>query len=242
MSEHLYSVLDDLVPRFEDELGDWEAVRRDSRLRQVPLRGHNHGRRRLVAAVAVVVLLVLTGAAIAAGIDLLTQQERFHERTPDDPQRQGQIVEVVSGEQWALLAWNSDAGLCLDFAIQENSTFSCGFPVRGANPGSTLPGQGRPTHAVAGAISGGNLVGGDGKATIFGVAALQVARVTVELSDGRILEARLYDAPRRLNSAVRFFVLRLPLGELERGLERNNPVHAYNAYNGEGSLIERLED
>jgi hypothetical protein len=53
---------------------------------------------------------------------------------------------------------------------------------------------------------------------------------------------QLHDAPPGLDSPVRFFIARLRLGQLERGLESENPVLAYNAYDGEGRLLERLED
>lgn len=232
----LRAVLDELVADAPVEAANW----RDVLMRSRSLRITHRGRRRLVLAIAVGMLLALTGTAIAVGIDLLTQQERFHDRVPDDPKRRGPLVEVTSGDNWALIAWKSEVGICLDFAITDNSTFGCGFPVRGAKPATDVTGDGPPTHAVAGSFSGGNLVGGDGNATIFGVAAHEVARVAVELAGGRIVAAPLFDAPSALSSQVRFFIVRLPLAQLERRPE--NPVRAYSAYDREGNLIERIED
>jgi hypothetical protein len=195
-----------------------------------------------VLALAAITLLALTGTAVGFGISLLTQQERFHASVPDDPKRLGPLVEITSGDNWALIGWRSEDGICLDFAIPGNSPFGCGFPVRGAKPSTDASGSGLPTHAVAGFFSGSNLVGGDGKATIFGVASHEVAGVKIELRDGRVINAPVYDAPPTLQTQVRFFIVRLPLGELEHLVGGPSPVRAYNAYDQTGTLIERIED
>lgn len=233
----LTTVLDDLVADAPVEKANWpDVLARSGNIRRPRLAR----RRRLVFAVAVVTLLALAGTAVGVGISLLTQQERFHASVPDDPQRLGPLVEITSGDNWALIGWRSEVGICLDFAIPGNSPFSCGFPVRGAKPSTDASGSGLPTHAVAGFFSGANLVGGDGKATIFGVAAHDVSAVTVQLRDDRVVEAPLYDAPSALKSDVRFFIVRVRPTELERRPE--NPVIAYNAYDRDGMLIERVED
>src|SRR5829696_463355 len=129
-----------------------------------------------------------------SAIDLLEQQTRFHAQAAHDPRRLSPLVEVTSEDKWALIAWKSEAGICLDFAIPGNSPFACGFPVQGAQATRWR----HPTHTVAGFISGGGLVGGDGKATIFGVTAAGIAAVKVQLRDGRLLDARVHNAPSAL--------------------------------------------
>jgi hypothetical protein len=99
-----------------------------------------------VLALAGITLLALAGVAVSVG-SLLTQQERFHASVPDDPKRRGPLVEITSGDNWALIGWRSDVGICLDFAIPGNSPFGCGFPVRGAKPATDASGSGLPTHA-----------------------------------------------------------------------------------------------
>jgi hypothetical protein len=98
-------------------------------------------------------------------------------------------------------------------------------------------------------------VGGDGKTTIFGVAAKDVAAVKLHLRDGRILDAALFDAPPELNAEVRFFIVRslLPPTQREPGdrtrvygpggvsLEPENPVRAFIAFDRDGKIIERVE-
>jgi hypothetical protein len=193
----------------------------------------------MVALVAGAVL-GLAGTAVGVGIDRVEQQEVFHASRPDDPQRIGPLVEVASGDDWALIAWKSTVGICLDFAIPGNSPFGCGFPVRGAKPATDASGAGLPKHAVAGFVSGGGLVGGDGKTTIFGVAAHEVAAVKVELRDGRVVDTSLYDSPPGLDAEVGFFIVRLALPP--QRFRDEGPVRAYIAYDRDRNLIERFEN
>jgi hypothetical protein len=194
-------------------------------------------RRRAALALGVAALLAAAGTAVAERLDLLAQQDEFHATTPDDPERLGPLVEIVSGDEWSLIAWRSAAGVCVDFAVPGNSPFSCGFPVRGAKPPSDTSGSGPPIHAVAGSVSGGGLVGGDGKSTIFGVASREVAYVRVELRGGRVLDAPLYAAPPELGADVQFFIVRLHLPPQRLG--EPSQVTAFIAYDRRGGVIER---
>jgi hypothetical protein len=232
----LAMLLDELVADAPVDRASWDDVL----ARGQKIRRPQRSRKRLVL-VLVATALVVSGTAVGVGVNLLAQQERFHAEAPDDPQRLGPLVEVASGDEWALIAWQSKFGICLDFAIPGNSPFSCGFPVRGAKPATDSSGTGLPIHAVAGFFSGGSLVGGDGRTTIFGVAAPEVAAVKVELGDGRLVDARLYDAPPELGVELRFFIVRLFLAP-HVPISRYEPVRAYNAYDRSGGLIERFED
>jgi hypothetical protein len=233
MSE-LDKALDGLVRDAPVGAADWVDVvgrSRDIGQRRVP--------RPLALGAALAVVLAIAGTAVAVGIkvNFLAQQERFHAQEPEDPHRIGPLVQVASGDGWALIAWRSDVGLCLDFAVPDNSPFACGLPVRGA--GSLAAGSGPPIHAVDGFLSGSNLVGvSDGRATVFGVAASDVAKVKVELADGRLVDTELFDAPAALRTDVRLFIVRLQLGALERTAEGG--VHAFLAYASDGRLIERV--
>lgn len=226
-------------PSWASERPDWRDVLRRSG-HPSALGHHRRAPHRLLAlAVVAAALLALAGTAVGLGLDLLGQQERFHAEAPDGPQRIGPLVEIASGEEWALIAWRSkEAGICLDLAIPGNSPFACDFPVRGAKPPTDTSGSGAPTHSVAGFVVSGNLVGGDGKTTIFGVAAHDVATVKVHVRDGRVLDARLHDAPPSLRARVRFFIVRT---HAEPG-KLGSPVRAYEAYADDGALIERFAD
>jgi hypothetical protein len=231
----LRPVLDELVTEAPLDREDWsDVVRRSRGLR------HWRPRKRLALALALAAVLAVAGTAIAVGTDLLTQVEHFHADFPDDPQRIGSAAEITSGENWALIAWQSDNGICLDFAVPGNAAFDCDFPVRGAKPPSNGLGAGLPVHAVGGFISFGGLVGGDSKTSILGVAAQEVAVVEIELRDGRILKPKLYEAPPELTAKLKFFIVRLPLATHAPGT--GSPVRFYTAYDREGVLIERLRD
>lgn len=247
-------VLDELGARALVDALSWSDVEARSARRERRLLP---GRRRpLVVAFAAAGMLAIAGTAVGVGITLLDQQERFHASSPDDPERLGPLVEITSGEGWALIGWQSKFGICLDFAIPGNSPFGCGFPVRGAKPATDSSGSGPPIHAVAGQVSGGGLVGGDGKTTIFGVAADEVAAVKVELRDGNIVDAPLYDAPPELHAKVRFFIVRLLLPPERRDPARSghdygpggtilggeSDVRAFVAYDRAGNIIERFEN
>lgn len=228
----LTDVLDELVRGAPIGRADWHDV--VARTREMPGR---RIRRPMQLAAALLMLLALAGTAVGVSVSLLAQQERFHAQFPDTPPRIGPLVQITSGDSWALIAWRSNEGLCLDFAVPDNSPFRCGFPVRGT--GSAGAGQGPPVHAVAGFLSGSNLVGvSDGKASMFGVAAEDVSEVKVELSDGRLVNTQLFEAPPELVDHVKLFIVRLSLGALERTAEGG--VRAYRAYDANGHLMERV--
>ena len=232
MSE-LASVLDELAKDAPLERASWNDV-----LARAARGRSRRGRRRLGFLVASAIILALAGTAVGLNEGLLRQQERFHARAPDDPRRIGPLVEIVSAADWALFAWRSKVGICIDFAIPGNSPFVCGLPVRGQTAGAESSGAGPPTHAIAAFEIGHRLAGGEGKMTTIGLAAGDVARAEIELSDGRVLDAPLYDAPAELDVPLRFFIVRFSPPP-PRADGRGSAVHFYSAYDGEGRLLER---
>lgn len=238
----LRTMLDDLVVGAPVEDQDWsDVVARAQRRTTEARRGVVRQRLRPAWLLLVVLAtLAIAGTAVGVTLGLRRQQEEFHANLPNDPRRDGPMVEITSGDEWALFAWNSDVGVCLDFAVPGNSPFGCDFPVRGAKSPTDRSGSGLPTHAVAGMLAGSNLKGGDGKATVFGIAASDVATVSVEFRNGRRVPASMFPAPPELGANVQFFISRLDLGVLEHGFA--NPVRAYLAYDASGRLVERFED
>jgi len=185
----------------------------------------------------------MAGTAIGVGVTLLSQQEQFHASFPNDPQRLSPFVELDAGKDWSLIAWKSDAGVCLDYAIPGSSAFSCGFPVRGVTP-AVDSGAGPPIHSVAGFVS--TVRPSDHRAPVFGVGAANVASVRIELRDGRVVDAATYDAAAELGENVRFFLVHLdvpthwPAGtNLRRAYD---PVRAFLAYDRSGRLLERVPE
>ena len=74
--------------------------------------------------------------------------------------------------------------------------------------------------------------------TIIGLAAADVARAEIELADGRVLDAPLYEAPAQLDVPLRFFIVRFspPPPRADR---RGSAIDVYTAYDREGRLLER---
>jgi hypothetical protein len=136
----LRATLEDLARDAPLHRADWaDVVRRSSRKRR-----NARPRKRLLLALAIAALLAAAGTAIGVSTSLLTQVEHFHAELPDDPNRIGPAAEIADGEDWALVAWQSDNGICLDFAVPGNAAFGCDFPVRGAKPPSNRLGSGPP--------------------------------------------------------------------------------------------------
>jgi hypothetical protein len=233
----LRATLDDLASDAPLHRADWgDVVRRSRRTSRIAW-----PRKRLLLALAIVALLAVAGTAIGVSTSLLTQVERFHAELPDDPNRTGPSAEITGGGNWALVAWQSDNGICLDFAVPGNAAYDCDFPVRGAKPPSNTLGSGPPVHAIAGFISFPKLVGAtDSETSIFGVAEPEVASVEIELRDGSVLKPPLYAAPPELNAKVKFFIARLDLPPYQPG--SGSPVRFYKALNRDGALIERVPD
>lgn len=246
----LTALLDELVVDTPVAALSWADVERRSRGVEKP---HRWRRRRLVLSLAVAVALTIAASAVGVGLSLRDQQELYHDQASDHPERIGPVVEVASAEKWALVAWQSKLGICVDFALAGNSPFACGLPVRGAKPAADASGSGLPVHAIAGQVSGGGLVGGDGKTTVFGVAAEDVAAVKIEMRSGQMLDAALYDAAPELGTTVQFFIARVLLPAESRPnqagrvygpgqpLADESAVRAFVAYDRHGDVIERAE-
>jgi hypothetical protein len=205
----------------------------------------DRGNRWLLAA-AILALVGGAGTAVAVGVNLVRQEESFYEkwiaRDPHSPNLQGSFVEVVGSSDWALIAWRSDQGICLDLATPGHSASSCGFPVVGAPPDRTQPGADEPKHMVA--YLAGRAEPGD-LWDLAGVAAETVARVEIEMADGRTLAAPMYDAPAELGTRLRFFIQRIEVDESSlvppgEPPHLANVVNAFVAYHADGTLVERL--
>jgi hypothetical protein len=225
----LARVLDELAADARLDGASWsDVLARESQIGR-----RTRGRKRLAFAVAAATVLALGGTAVAVdvGRDLLAQQERFHAQAPNDPRRVGPMVEIASGESWAMIAWKTDDGsVCLDYAVPGASPFRCGFRVPGAMDPNDPSRGGLPFQVVDGSWMGGpGLVGGDGMTAIVGVAVPEVAALEIELGGGGVLEAPLYDAPPELDAELRFFVVRA-----------RDTQSAYRAYDADGRLIERV--
>jgi hypothetical protein len=201
-------------------------------------------RRRL--ALAAVLVLALTGVgtatafAVGARVGDLDAFFWFFDKEghdPSIPRLIGERVVVTRGEDWAFVAWRSTRGLCTSLVFPENQgATGCGLPVVGA-PRETRA----PEHLIVGSTYHGRP---DDDLWVDGVVAANASRVEVELTDGRRLQAKVYDAPAALGLDLKFFLVRTrppeygaPKVEVRELLL---PVRAFSAYDARGRLLERI--
>jgi hypothetical protein len=119
---------------------------------------------------------------------------------PSIPRLIGDRAVITRGEDWAFVGWRSTRGLCMSLVFPENEGGTlCGMPVGGA-PRETRG----PEHLITGGWYQGRP---DDDLWIDGVAAADVSRVEVELTDGRRLQAPVYDAPAALALDLKFFIV-----------------------------------
>jgi hypothetical protein len=198
-------------------------------------------RRRLALAAALVFALTGVGTAFAVGARLgdrdLDAFFWFFDKEGNDPSIPrliGDRAVVTRGEDWAFVAWRSTRGLCTSLVFSENEGGTgCGLPVVGA--GET---HGRE-HLIAGSLYRGRP---DDDLWFDGVVAANVSRVEVELTDGRRLQAPVYDAPAALGLDLKFFLGRTrppEYGAPKVGIP-DLGLRAFSAYDARGRLLERF--
>lgn len=196
-------------------------------------------RRRLAFAAAFVLALTGVGAAFAVGTRLgdLNGFFEYFDRANDSsiPRLIGDRAVITRGEDWAFVAWRSTRGLCtsLVFPEKEGGT-SCGLPVVGASREKK-----GPEHLVVGGTYQRRR---DDDVWFNGVAATNVSRVEVELTDGGSVQAPVYDAPAVLGLDLKFFLARTrppESGAPNVGIP-GPPLRAFRAYDENGRLLERF--
>jgi hypothetical protein len=201
--------------------------------------------RRLSLVVALLLAVTGVGTALAVGTRLgdLDAFFEFFDREGNDPSIPrliGERAVITRGEDWAFVAWRSTRGLCTSLVLSDREGGTvCGMPVAGA-PRETDG----PDHLVGGGSYQGRP---DDDLWISGVAAANVRRVEVELADGRLLQAVVYDAPAALRLELKFFLIRTPFRLRTRwdstsGAELPEPpFRAFSAYDTRGDLLERFD-
>lgn len=153
---------------------------------------------------------------------------------PSIPRLIGDRAVITRGEDWAFVAWRSTRGLCTSLVFPENQGgTSCGLPVVGARETRG------PEHLIVGGAYQGRP---DDDLWLEGVVAANVSRVEVELTDGRRVQAPVYDAPAALGLDLKFFLVRTrppEYGAPKVGIPEL-PVRAFSAYDARGRLLERF--
>jgi len=191
-------------------------------------------------ALAALILAALAAAgtafAISAGLrDFDGFFEMFDEGSNDSsiPRLVGDRAVITRGDDWAFVGWKSTRGLCTSVVVGDTEgATTCGLPVLGA------PQTSGRQHFVAGGMYQQRP---EDDVWVQGVASANVSRVDIELTDGRRLQAPLYDAPAALGLNLKFFLVRTRPrdgGATPVGIP-TSPVGAIAAYDDRGQLLER---
>lgn len=186
----------------------------------------------VVAAAAAV--LAVTGSALAVSLtDFVGVQERVDRQywTPPKLAREGGRVEVVRGEDWALMAWNGADATCVGYAAGQASNWVrvCGRAADDEN----VP-AGASKHLLTyGAAP--NFVDGaaDGRGAAFGAVDGQVAKVRLVYASG---QSELVETSRAegLDTSARFFIARPNIANWT-----GFPVKAIFFLDRDGNMLER---
>jgi hypothetical protein len=202
--------------------------------------------RRLSLVISLILALTAVGTAFAVSTRLIDFDAFFEyfdrdANHPSIPRLVGDRTVITGDDDWAFVAWKSTRGLCtsLVFPQREGATV-CGIPVAGAPPETSGPKR---------LVVGGTFHGRGDYIWINGVAAADVSRIEVELSDGRRLQAVVYDAPAALRLELKFFLTRARLRVQTRPPDPQNAprvdvpepvVRAFSAYDAHGRLLQRF--
>jgi hypothetical protein len=172
-----------------------------------------------VAGVAAVSLVV--GGVVAAGAlqsPSTTQPVAPPSESPTPADHEGRAkTEVgqgtVSGQTWALVAYEGDSGLCVDLQVGAGTSSVCGFDV----PGQRDLGLSESSQR------------GVSRTAIHGVVSKGVSALQVTLDDGEQIDVDIIQSPAGFN--VNFFAAFLP-PDAEAVVE---------ARDSQGSLLETLQ-
>lgn len=206
MTDYVQEVLDELVPRFDDERGDWDRV--VTEVQGAPARPRRGGARRLVlvAVALVAIILPVVGAA---------SQEWWFLRIPGAAPPRVSDVHVVEtgswdGQPWELAAYvSADNGICFSLAPTSGS--------RGTGEGAGLACawlEGLPTpppdadwrRLTITLMAGSSLTL---PAYVVGPVVERADEVAIHLADGTVLRTPTFDAPDELGS-IRFYATPRP--------------------------------
>lgn len=220
MTDYLNATLDELVPEFADEQGDWPAVVRDVRVQQAGEReshrsaalGSSWVRRR--ARRHRIVVLAIVVAAIAVPLAALAASEKwwfFRFGGAPTPITEVEVVKTGtwSGHDWQLLAYlSSTDGIC--FGITPSGSADDG---EGAGMGCAAI-EGVPRTAESKPYTPHAITFMSGSSERFPTYAVgpvidTATEVAVHLADGTVVRTSTFDAPDKLG-AIRFYATLLP--------------------------------
>lgn len=194
--------------------------------------------RNVVLAALILATLAAAGTALAISAGLRDFGGFFAwfdegSKDPSVPRLVGNRAVITGGDDWAFVGWKSTRGLCTSVVVGDTEgATTCGLAVFGA------PETSGRQHFVAGGMYQQRP---EDDVWVQGVASAEVGRVDIERTDGRRLQAALYDAPAELGLNLKFFLVRTRPHDGGTTPVRipASPVSAIAAYDHRGQLLER---
>jgi len=223
LDSQIQSELGRLHPLPSGERADWDDVVHRAGGRS---KDRWSGRWRFLALAAVVVLLMAaTGTAVGLGFDFMAEQDRVDRQlgavVGESPT--GDRVEIAGGRSWSFMAWPAGEDICVAYAAEAATNWarSCGSrPSEQDDPAA-------PDSLIATLLTPGE------NGAIVGAVTSEVARIELQLDDGRSLYVATEPAPASFGADVRLFLIRAELDAPP------NPVRAYVSYDTDGKVLER---
>jgi hypothetical protein len=228
MTEHLYSVLEELVPGFDDERGDWSRVIADARVPELVTTSVRPGdmtsahrprprrwlTRRRVAVIAIAVVAIATPVIAAASQDWWFF--RFVGTVPE-PVTEVKVVKTGEwgGRPWQLVAYlSATSGICYGLtptdatATGEGSSLACA-PVEGVPRTEST----KPSAPLTITFLAANSLGVP--AYVLGPVIDAADEVEIHLAGGEVIRTPTLDAPDELGS-IRFYATQVPEFDIQR--------------------------
>jgi hypothetical protein len=222
MTEHLYSVLDELVPRFDNEPGDWNRVIADARAGEPvrtsarPLdmtpekpRSRRWLTRRRIAVIAIAVVAIVTPLIAAAS------QDWWFLRFASAPEPITDVKVVKTGEwdgkPWQLVAYRSAGNLVCYGVMPRSTSGTTGYGEGGALACIRIAGVPRESDSEEARL-GVTYHSGPSPALpayVAGPIVDSADEVEIHLVGGEVIRTPTFDAPDELGS-IRFYAAQLP--------------------------------
>jgi hypothetical protein len=225
MTEHLYSVLDELVPRFDDEPGDWSRVIADARTAEPVATSVRPGdmtpenrprsrsrwltRRRMVAVIAIAVVAIATPLIAAASQDWWFF--RFVGTVPE-PVTDVKVVKTGEwgGKPWQLVAYlSATSGICYGLTPTDATATGEGGSSLACAPVEGVPRRESTKQSAPLAITFLAASSLGAPAFVLGPVIDTADEVEIHLAGGEVVRTPTFDAPDELGS-IRFYATQLP--------------------------------
>ena len=225
MTEHLDSVLDELIPRFDNEPGDWSRVVADARagepvtrsIRTLDMTSEHRPRARrwLTRRRIVVIAIAIAVAAVATPLIAGVTQDWWFLRFGGVPEPITDVKVVKTGEwdgkPWQLVAYRSAGNEVCYGVTPTNTSGSTGEGEGGALACARIAGASQESGSGEARLGLSYLSGASPAlpAYVVGPIVDSADEVEIHLAGGGIIRTPTFDAPDELGS-IRFYAVPLP--------------------------------